>query len=128
MPAATVDIACQLEDPEEVWLNKAGTFGGGCASYFWARLFGIISRCAIAMLGKRRVWQLVYSDDVHWIVKGRQHIGDTIVAVFLLTLLGTPFSWHKTKGGMEYKCVGLWVNLETYELGISQKRADWLTT
>ena len=36
-------LACQLDDNrDEVWLNKVGTFGIGCAFYFWARLFGIL--------------------------------------------------------------------------------------
>ena len=42
-------LACRLADPEVVWLNKVGTFGLGCASYWWGRLFSIVTRAAIAL-------------------------------------------------------------------------------
>ena len=42
-------LACRLPDPDIAWLNKVGTFGLGCASYWWGRLFSIITRTAIAL-------------------------------------------------------------------------------
>ena len=43
----------------------------------------------------------------------------------LASVLGIPLSWHKTLGGDTLVWVGFELLLESYRVGISQRRADW---
>ena len=43
----------------------------------------------------------------------------------LASVLGIPLSWHKTLGGDTLIWVGFELLLESYRVGISQRRADW---
>ena len=119
-------MACKLDRPDEVWLNKVGTFGVGCAPYFWGRLFGVVARVALILCLTAPVFQLVFADDLNWIAKGRRGWRYTGLALFVLTLFGSPVSWGKAGGGFEYEWVGYCLDLERHMLGITQKRADWL--
>ena len=75
-------MACVLEDPEYVWLNKVGTFGMGCASYWWGRLFSVVCRCAIALALRDPVFQLLFADDLNWLASGRAGM-ESMVAMIL---------------------------------------------
>ena len=64
-------MACRLEEEgEELFLNCVGTYGIGCASYWWSRLFGVFCRISLAVSGRRPLWQLLFADDVLWLAKG----------------------------------------------------------
>ena len=51
----------------------------------------------------------------------------TLKALFTLYLiLGFEIKWKKVRGGTEFHWVGYWLQLETYKIGISAKRRDWV--
>jgi hypothetical protein len=41
-------------------------------------------------------------------------------------MLGTPFSWAKTRGGLQQDWIGFYLDYHTFELGISEARCSWL--
>ena len=116
-------MACTLDDPDEVFLNCVGTFGIGCASYWWTRLFSIVGRTAGALSLDDFIFQLLYADDLHWLTSGREGIKGVVVCVYFMALVGTPFSWGKTAVGFQYEWIGYEVALELQELGASEDRA-----
>ena len=83
-------MACQLDDPDTV-----GTFGLGCASYWWGRLFAILARCALGLVGRAELWQLLFADDLNWLAKGIPGIRALVFALFLLSAMGTPSRGRK---------------------------------
>ena len=47
--------------------------------------------------------------------------------VFTWIALGFPLRWSKRRGGTEFEWIGFWADLWGGRLGISPKRASWLT-
>ena len=117
--------ACRLAE-DELWLNLVGTFGIGTASYYWARLFGTVGRLTLYLLYDCILWQLIYADDTAWAAAGPNKCREIVMSLFFMVLLGTPFSWKKCRGGLEYEWVGYWLDWGRFELGISELRAQWL--
>ena len=93
-------MALRLDDEDpDVYLSCVGTFGIGSASYWWSRLMGIVARTSLSVLGRAPLWQLLYADDVNWLVKGVEGIRGAVLASFIMVVLGTPFSWPKVRAG-----------------------------
>ena len=120
-------LACQSDSAsDKVWLNCVGTFGVGCAAYYWFRLAAAISRISLKLWGQAFAWQLIYADDLHWIAHGPQKFKLILTALFLWELVGTPFSWAKSRGGLSQDWVGFWCDYGKFPIGISEKRCLWL--
>ena len=95
-------MACQADSSsQDVYLNKVGTFGIGCAAYYWARLASGVGRVVSRLWLVEYAWQLLYADDLKWIAFGPHKFVVLLEAVFTWVLFGCPFSWKKTRGGME---------------------------
>ena len=120
-------LACRADSQsDQVWVNRCGCFGIGSAAYWWARLAAGVARLAMALMGREFAWQLVYVDDLLWTAWGPRKY--TILLAFLLLweAVGTPFSWKKTRGGLEQDWVGYWFDAGRFQVGISARRAEWL--
>lgn len=117
--------ACRIRPPH-LWVNRVGTFGVGSACYWWARLAGLLARFVGAFADGEDLWQLLYSDDVHWKAHGPQKYRDLLMMLLLWELMGTPFSWKKCKGGVSTDWLGYWLDYSRFELGISESRGRWL--
>ena len=52
---------------------------------------------------------------------------DLLLHIFVLVLLNVPISWKKVHGGVEAEWIGYWIDMARFELGISEKRAQWAT-
>ena len=117
--------ACQVFEGT-VWLNRVGTFGVGTACYWWARLAACLARAGLTVTDFEELWQLLFADDVLWIAAGPNFVDLILSCLFTWTLFGTPFKWVKCRGGLQQDWLGYWLDLETFSLGISAKRADWL--
>ena len=109
-------LACQLDSPDGpkkqldescVYINKVGTFGVNCASYWWTRIAACGIRATHHLLGR--------------CPKGRIAI---VLSSCYLTAFGYPFKWSKTRGG--YRVVE--TEYSSYRLGLTEKRATWLVT
>jgi len=41
-------------------------------------------------------------------------------------MVGAPFSWHEFRGGLELDFLGFWLDYARFEVGLSEKRTQWL--
>jgi hypothetical protein len=120
-------LCCRSDDKQEgLWINRVGTFGLTCASYWWGRLAAGIARLVIRFFAQRWVIQLLFADDNRLQANGPQKFSDLLLGLFLWVLVGTPLSWHKTKGGLSCEWIGFWIDYQRFELGLSESRALWL--
>ena len=62
-------------------------------------MFAILARGARGVVGRAELWQLLFADDLNWLAKGIPGIRALVLALFLLSALGTPFTWKKVGGG-----------------------------
>ena len=58
---------------------------------------------------------------------GPSYRASLMVFFLLCTVCGVPLSWNKTAGGDTVIWVGFELLLHSYQLGISARRAEWLT-
>ena len=133
-------LACQVDAKEEipgdpasqtVYVNRVGTFGLSCASYWWTRIAACGLRLTYHLLGPNFPLDLLlYADDLEAMGRGpRGRRGIPLSYLFLATL-GYPFKWAKTRGGFRVEWLGMETEYPTYKLGLSLKRAtrlvEWL--
>ena len=100
-------LACKSSSSSRVlWLNRVGTFGVSSAAYYWTRLFAAVGRWAFRVLHLDKFYMLIYVDDLHVVVFGGEKFY-TLWALFLaLEIMGTPFAYHKFKGGLAVDYIG----------------------
>ena len=110
-----------------VYLNCVGTFGLACAGYWWARISGGAVRLVHHLTGRRELEILLFADDVEMIGGDKRGRRGVVLAYALLACLGFPFKWSKTKGGLNVQCVGYETAYASFKLGISERRASWLS-
>ena len=118
--------ACQLDDPNTVWVNCVGTFGIASAGYFWGRLMAALGRGALYLLAPADIWQLIYADDLSWTAVGPRFDLHLILVLLFYTVLGVPFSWRKAGGGLAYDWIGFHMDLTRFEVGLAEGRRNWL--
>ena len=120
-------LCCRSDDKQEgLWVNRVGTFGLTCASYWWGRLAAGVARLVIRFFAQRWVIQLLFADDNRMQANGPDKFKDLLLGLFLWVLVGTPLSWRKTKGGLSCEWIGFWIDYQRFELGLSESRALWL--
>ena len=120
-------MGCRSDDVQEtLWINKVGTFGFTCASYWWGRLAAGITRFVIRFFFQRWLIQLLFADDDRLQGNGPSKYKDILLALFLWVLVGTPLSWHKCRGGLSCEWVGYLVDYGRFSIGISESRILWL--
>ena len=128
-------LACQLEvagdravsDSDTVYVNKVGTFGVSCASYWWTRIAACGIRATHHLLGPFFLLELLlYADDLETIGRDRSGRMGIPLAFVFLAALGFPFKWAKTRGGFRVEWLGMETEYGSYRLGLSSKRASWL--
>ena len=119
--------ACRL-DPDKVWVNCVGTYGMGSAAYWWSRASGgAMVRLPHYLLGPELLLELLlYVDDFLLIARTRSQVRAAGFVIFVMCLLGIPFSWRKFRGGTDLSWIGYWTDLRAFRLGVSQARADWV--
>jgi hypothetical protein len=116
---------CRLRSGK-LWVNRVGTFGLGSAAYWWGRLAAGIGRLVLYVLGQAPIWQLLYADDLRWSARGKQKFRHLLAALFIWSMMGSPFSWGKARGGIQVEWVGYFLDYGRFEIGISESRAAWL--
>ena len=128
-------LACQLEagsdrgnsDSDIIYVNRVGTFGVSCASYWWTRIAACGIRATHHLLGPFFLLELLlYADDLEAIGRDRSGRMGIPLAFVFLAALGFPFKWAKTRGGFRVEWLGMETEYGSYRLALSAKRANWL--
>ena len=117
--------ACCLH-PGRVWLNKVGTYGIASISYWWTRLVAAIGRGVLYVLMRALLFQSIYVDDIKWVAAGADKFDDLALAVFCWMMLGTPFAYHKFRGGPSVDYIGYRCDYLAHSLGVNDNRMQWI--
>ena len=79
------------------------------------------------VLGPRHpLWLLFYSDDGDITGSGREMFRTLLYSLVVLEVLSFPLAWKKTGGGLAYDWIGYWLDVQTFEVGLSERRAAWV--
>eukprot|EP00435_Cladocopium_sp_Y103_P002248 s5620_g1.t1 len=120
-------MACRADsDSATVWVNRVGTFGISSAPYWWAKLFALVGRFVGHLMMDHWFLHLVYVDDLHGVFIGPSKYMMLWIWVLAFELVGTPFGYHKFRGGYASEFVGFQLRYDLGEVGISLKRGTWL--
>ena len=126
-PADWGFLACRADsDSQTVWINKCGTFGISSAPYWWAKLFALVGRFVGHVMATIWFMHMVYVDDLHGAFIGERKFHNLWVWVLAFELVGTPFGYHKFRGGFAVEFVGFQMRYDSKEIGITIRRGDWL--
>ena len=121
-------MACKADsNSSTVWVNKVGTFGISSAPYWWSKLFALVGRFVGHVMGAAWFLHLVYVDDLHGAFTGASKFLHLWVWVLAFELVGTPFAYHKFRGGFSSEFVGYQMRYDLNEVGISLRRGEWLS-
>eukprot|EP00435_Cladocopium_sp_Y103_P003553 s890_g1.t1 len=71
---------------------------------------------------------LVYVDDLHGSFTGLAKFENLWIWVLAFELVGTPFAYHKFRGGYASEFVGYQLRYDLNEFGIFLKRGEWLVS
>ena len=122
-------MCCRADSSSDVvWVNQVGTFGISSAPYWWAKLAALIGRFVGYLFHDLWMMQMIYVDDLHGTFIGQEKFRSLWIWVLAYELVGTPFGYHKFKGGYASEFVGFCMGYDISEVGISQKRGDWLAS
>ena len=120
-------MCCRADSSSDVvWVNQVGTFGISSAPYWWAKLAALVGRFVGYLFHNRWLMQMIYVDDLHGTFVGQGKFKALWIWVLAYELVGTPFGYHKFKGGFSSEFVGFCMRYDIAEVGISSKRGDWL--
>ncbi|CAL1152593.1 unnamed protein product [Cladocopium goreaui] len=120
-------LACRADsDSQTVWINKCGTFGISSAPYWWAKLFSLVGRFVGHLMSTTWFLHMVYVDDLHGAFTGLRKFHNMWVWILAFELIGTPFGYHKFRGGFSVEFVGFQMKYDTKEVGVTIRRGDWL--
>ncbi|CAK9003304.1 unnamed protein product, partial [Durusdinium trenchii] len=118
---------CRADSASDVvWVNRTGTFGVSSAPYWWAKLCGLIGRFVGHLMQTSLFLHMIYVDDLHGVFLGERKFLDLWIWLLAFELAGTPFGYHKFKGGVASEFVGFNLRYDLTEVGISDKRGQWL--
>jgi hypothetical protein len=124
-------IGCSLlprgqapSDQAEVWVNTVGTYGLGCASYWWARLGSLLQRLALYVTPRLR-WCVRFADDYILTARAPHQWQPLLATLVLLRALGVPLEWSKLHGGADIDWIGYNIKLDVATIGVSEQRAAW---
>ena len=122
-------LCCKADSTSDtVWVNKTGTFGVSSAPYWWVKLAAMIGRFVGYVFHTRWMMQMIYVDDLHGAFVGHDKFKFLWVWLLAFELIGTPFGYHKFKGGLSSEFVGFHLKYDIAEVGISEKRGNWLVS
>ena len=129
-------LGCQIDTVEEiegdpdsqtVYVNKVGTFGVSCASYWWTRISAAGIRATHHLLGPEFMLDLLlYADDLESLGVGLSGRKGIPLSYCFMSLFGFPFKWAKTRVGFRVEWLGMGTEYSSYRLGLTLKRANWL--
>ena len=120
-------MCCKADSQSDtIWVNRTGTFGISSAPYWWFKLAGLLGRFIGYMFHQRWFMHMIYVDDLHGMFTGERKFLYLWVWLLAYEAAGTPFGYHKFKGGFASEFVGFQIRYDLTEVGISVKRGGWI--
>ena len=120
--------AFRLEEDGDVYCNTRGTFGVASASFWWGRLAATLFRTFHRVLPREAlIYLMLFADDGLALVGGEQYHHLAVALFVYLEVMEVPLSWRKTRGGFRTEWIGYTVDLDTWQIGVSEKKVAWLT-
>ena len=119
-------LGCRVEPDGPIWFNKVGTFGVACAAYHFGRLASLLGRLVLRLAGQAHVFQLLFADDLKLVAAGEDKYDRIWYMLVAWLMMGTPFRWPKFRGGVCLEFVGFYMDYCKFELGLSEKRTNWI--
>ena len=120
--------AFSLDEPEEVFVHKRGTFGVCSAAYWWSRVASGAVRLLHALADRDlAVYHMLYSDDGWLNATGEYFWRKILFWIFALQVFEFPLSWKKVRGGREVQWIGYQLNVKDFSRGISEKKVRWFS-
>ena len=84
-------LGCQIDEAIDiVYVNKVGTFGVCCASYWWTRIVAAGLRATHHLLGKLPLHLLLYADDLESLATTLEVGWGWYLAIFSCPRWATP--------------------------------------
>eukprot|EP00439_Symbiodinium_sp_Y106_P027995 s905_g3.t1 len=84
-------------------------------------------RCCHLLAGLEwAVYHLLYSDDGLLVARGSKFGYKCLFWLFLFDLFEVPLSWRKLRGGVYLQSIGYQICLSSYQIGISERKRDWI--
>ena len=119
--------AFRLDDEEMVYLNKVGAFGITTASFWWGRLAATLFRTFHRVIPADSLLYLLLFADDGLVLAGGEDYHKLILSVFIyLEIMEVPLSWKKTRGGFKTEWIGYTIDLESWQIGVSERKVKWL--
>jgi hypothetical protein len=121
-------LACRSEAVSTViWIYRVGTFGIGSFAFWWGRLVAAPGRIPLRLCSGFFFWMSFFADDLK-VGSGGQVKWLCRIRIFVIwIMLGTPFAGQRFRGKMEVVWVGYYLDYVNFEMGLSEKRALWMT-
>ena len=121
-------LACKVQEGDSfIYVNKVGTFGVACASYWWSRISGAGVRLIHELLGRDMAIEiLIFADDIEAIAADAGGRRGITLCFLYMSILGFPFKWAKQRGGLRVEWIGLFTAYPTYRIGPAPSRAEWM--
>ncbi|CAE6970985.1 unnamed protein product [Symbiodinium sp. CCMP2592] len=119
-------LGCRAREDGPIWFNRVGTFGMACAAYHFARLVGLIGRCALTVLMTSPLFQFLFADDLKFFSGGPRKYDHVWTILVFWLMVGTPFKWSKFRGGVQLDYVGFAFDYFRFSMGLSERRANWI--
>ena len=121
-------MCCRADSQADtIWVNRTGTFGISSAPFWWAKLAGLLGRFVCHIFRQRWMMHMIYVDDLHGVFTGERKFLYMWIWLLAFEAAGTPFGYHKFKGGFSSEFVGFQLRYDLTEVGISTKRGAWIT-
>ena len=118
----------RLGKEEEVYVNQVGTFGVASAAFWWGRAASVIFRTYHRVVPPQMLmYLLLFADDGLLLAAGEDYHKQIISLFLYLDLMEVPLAWKKTRGGFQAEWIGYQVDLESWKLGVSEKKVRWLS-
>ena len=89
-------------------------------------MMALLGRFAYNLTEQDWLFVLVFVDDLHLAASGQSRWLAIWRFLVALEMAGIPFSYPKFRGGFQMDYVGYWMDYSRFELGLSEKRANWL--
>ena len=92
---------------DEYYVHKCGVYGIASAHVYWARKAALLVRLLWAFIeDDDTLWIFIYVDDFLFLINIHRFWAQAAFLLYMLCVLGTPFSWQKMAAGMQVSWIG----------------------